>query len=123
LTPTESVAGRHCAAATVLASRSRATILAALAAAALASPASGATEPAAVLTCTNLVSGFQWQIRIDFERSTVDANPARISTSQISWHDTDGGNYTLDRKSGSLTVVFPSSTGGYFLHDRCRPQS
>ncbi len=73
------------------------------------------------ITCTNPVSGASWQIRIDYRRSTVDSNPARISGSEISWHDaTDGGNYTLDRKSGNLTVVVASSTGGYFLHDRCR---
>jgi hypothetical protein len=69
------------------------------------------------------VSGVSWQIRIDFQQRTVDSNPARISSAEISWHDaTDGGNYTLDRKSGSLTVIFASSTGGYFIHDRCRPQ-
>jgi hypothetical protein len=87
-------------------------------------PISGATEPATILTCTNLVSGFSWQIRINFEQGTVDSNPARITITEISWHDgTDGGNYTLDRKSGSLTVIFASSTGGYFLHDRCSPQN
>jgi hypothetical protein len=74
------------------------------------------------LTCTNLVSHVSWQIKINFERSTVDSNPARISDSQISWHDqTDGGNYTLDRKSGDLTTIFASSTGGYFIHGRCSP--
>jgi hypothetical protein len=92
------------------------------AAAAQALPVSGADQPLTVLTCTNLVSGASWQISINFERKTVDSNPARISSGEISWHDAaDGGNYTLDRKSGSLSVVFPSSTGGYFLHDRCRP--
>ena len=97
--------------------------LEALAAVMLGLPISGATEPTTILTCTNLVSGFSWQIRINFEQGTVDSNPARISSTQISWHDgTDGGNYTLDRKSGSLTVIFASSTGGYFLHDRCSPQ-
>jgi hypothetical protein len=75
-----------------------------------------------MLTCTNLVSGFSWQIRIDFDQSTVDSSPARISRTEISWHGSDGGNYTLERESGSLTVIFPSSTGGYFLHDRCRQQ-
>ncbi len=51
----------------------------------------------------------------------MDSNPARISDAQISWHDaTDGGNYTLDRKSEKLTVVVASSTGGYFLYHRCR---
>jgi hypothetical protein len=97
---------------------------AALAACVLMLPISGATEPATMLTCTNPVSGFSWQIRINFEQSTVDSNPARITSTQISWHDrTDGGNYTLDRKSGSLTVIFASSTGGYLLHDRCSPQN
>jgi hypothetical protein len=75
------------------------------------------------ITCTNPVSGVSWQIRIDYGRSTVDSNPARIGGAEISWHDaTDGGNYTLDRKSGNLTVVVASSTGGYFLHDRCKLQ-
>ncbi len=73
------------------------------------------------ITCTNPVSGASWQIRIDYGRGTVDSNPARINGAEISWHDAkDGGNYTLDRKSGNLTVVVASSTGGYFLHDRCR---
>ena len=72
------------------------------------------------ITCTNPASGASWQIRIDYDRSTVDSNPARISAAEISWHDaTDGGNYTLDRKSGNLTVIVASSTGGYFLRDRC----
>lgn len=73
------------------------------------------------VTCTNLASGTRWQIRIDYDKATVDSNPARISDAQISWHDaTDGGNYTLDRKSAQLTVVVASSTGGYFLHHRCQ---
>lgn len=78
----------------------------------------------AALRCTNPISGANWQIRIDFERSTVDSNPARITDTEISWHDAkDGGNYTLDRKTGSLTFVAASSTGGYFLHDLCRSES
>jgi hypothetical protein len=32
----------------------------------------------------------------------------------------DGWNYTLDRKSGNLTVIIASSTGGNFLYDRCK---
>jgi hypothetical protein len=77
-------------------------------------------QPTATLVCTNPVSHVSWQIRIDFARSRVDSNPASISEAKISWHDpTDGGNYTLDRKSGDLTVIVASSTGGYFLHDRC----
>jgi hypothetical protein len=76
---------------------------------------------AAAVTCTNPYSGTTWQIKIDYDHGTVDSNPAQIREADISWHDAnDGGNYTLDRKSGKLTVVVASSTGGYFLHDRCR---
>ena len=73
------------------------------------------------ITCTNPVSGASWQIRIDYDRSTVDSNPAHISDTTISWRDaTDGWNYSLDRKSGNLTVILASATGGNFLHDRCK---
>ena len=83
---------------------------------------SGATEAVATLTCTNLVSGYSWQIKISLEQRTVDANPAEISGSQISWRDgARGPYYALDRKSGELTVTFTSSTGGYFIRDRCTP--
>ena len=73
---------------------------------ALATAALGASSGQSAITCTNPASGTQWQIKIDYDRSTVDSNPARISDGDISWHDaSDGGNYTLDRKSGNLTVV------------------
>jgi hypothetical protein len=90
---------------------------------AIAAPAIGAEAQhgEAATTCTNVASGANWQIRIDYDRATVDSNPARISDAQIAWRDpTDGGNYTLDRKSGKLTVVVASSTGGYMLHHHCR---
>jgi hypothetical protein len=81
------------------------------------SPAEAGETP---ITCTNPVSGTNWQIKVDYDRSTVDSNPARISDATISWHDAaDGGNYTLDRKSGKLTVIIASATGGNFLWDRC----
>ncbi len=84
--------------------------------------AAGAEHGAAALTCTNPASGAHWQIKIDYEHGTVDANPAAISDTKISWHDAgDGGNYTLDRKSGKLTVTVASSTGGYFMFHRCQP--
>jgi hypothetical protein len=74
------------------------------------------------MTCTNPVSGANWKIRIDFAKKTVDTYPARISDASISWRDlTEGGKYSLDRKSGKLTVVVASSTGGYFLYDLCKP--
>jgi hypothetical protein len=75
---------------------------------------------APVIACTNPANGWTWQISIDYDRATVDANPAQVSEAEISWHDArDGGNYTLDRRSGELTVIVASSTGGYFLHDHC----
>lgn len=98
--------------------------LAALAISAPALPTFGATPSVATALCTNLASGASWQITINFANGTVDSNPARISGAQISWHDAkDGGNYTLERKSGELTVIFASSTGGYFIHDRCLLES
>jgi len=75
-----------------------------------------------LLTCANDASGATWQIRIDYDRGTVDSHPAQISDATISWQNaTNGGNYMLDRKSGKLTVVVASSTGGYFLYHHCRP--
>jgi hypothetical protein len=86
-------------------------------------PSFGAPSADSVFNCTNLASGTGWQIKINFQASTVDLNPARISSTTISWHDrSDGGNYSLDRGTGNLTVVIASSTGGYFIHDRCRPR-
>ena len=70
-------------------------LAAALTAANLRSAAAQHGETAT--TCTNVASGANWQIRIDYDRATVDSNPARISDAQISWRDaSDGGNYTLD---------------------------
>jgi hypothetical protein len=91
-------------------------------AAGLAVPAlhGDAQESEAAVTCTNPVSGASWQIVIDYGRATVDANPAQISRAEISWFDPkDGGNYTLDRRSGNLTASVASSTGGYFRRGRC----
>lgn len=80
---------------------------------------SGRAQERAV-TCVNPASGATWQIHIDYGKRTVDSNSATISGTEISWRDgRDGANYTLDRKSGELTMVAASSTGGYFLHHRC----
>ena len=74
-----------------------------------------------VVTCSNLSSGATWRIAIDFDRGTVDSNPARITDSEISWRDAkDGWRYTLDRETGKLTVVLASATGGNFLYDQCK---
>jgi hypothetical protein len=84
----------------------------------------GMTAPAmsgeTAITCINPASGASFQIRIDYQRSTVDTNPAEISDRNISWRDENRWNYTLDRKSGNLTIILASSTGGSFLHDRCK---
>jgi hypothetical protein len=89
----------------------------------ITAPAIGAAAPlgATTLMCTNPASGANWKINIDFAKSTVDANPAHINDATIWWRDRDGENYTLDRKSGNLTVIVASSTGGYFIYDRCTP--
>ncbi len=84
----------------------------------MAAPAIRAEAPSGgtAITCTNPASGVTWQISIDYDKGTVDANPAQISDAKIPWHEPkDGGNYTLDRTSGNLTVIVASSTGGYFL--------
>jgi hypothetical protein len=84
---------------------------------AIAAPAiSGETA----ITCTNPSSGVSFQIRIDYDRSTVDTNPAKIDDREISWRDENRWNYTLDRTSGNLTIILASSTGGSFLYDRCK---
>lgn len=76
---------------------------------------------ASTITCVNPSSGATWEINIDYHRATVDDNPASISTSEISWQDhRDRWNYTLDRKTGALTVIVASSTGGYMQFDRCK---
>ena len=72
------------------------------------------------ITCTNPASGTSFQIKIDYDRSTVDTNPAEINDRLISWRDENHWNYTLDRKSGDLKVILASSTGGSFLYDRCK---
>ncbi len=91
------------------------------AAVALAVFAAPAQAGEVAVTCVNPVSGASWQIAIDADRGTVDANPARITDSEIAWRDAkDGWRYTLDRKSGKLTVVLASATGGNFLYDQCR---
>jgi hypothetical protein len=87
----------------------------------LATPALSIEQHGAVaVTCTNPVSNANWQIKIDWDHSTVDSHPASIGATEISWHTADGENYKLDRTTGNLTVTVASSTGGYFLYDRCK---
>ena len=79
-----------------------------------------AQQDKTAITCTNPASGASWQIAVDFDKATVDSNRAAISDAKIAWFDPkDGSNNTLDRKSGDLTAIVASSTGGYFRHGRC----
>lgn len=100
----------------------RTLVIGALAAAILLPEANAERQSSEiVIICINKVSGASWQIRIDYDRRTVDSNPARISDTEISWRDAaDGWYYRLDRKSGNLEVVLASATGGNFLHHRCK---
>ncbi|MGH6836686.1 MAG: hypothetical protein ACREC9_14370 [Methylocella sp.] len=71
--------------------------------------------------CTNPHSGATWDLKVDYNRSTVDSFPAKITNSQIAWHDAlHGGYYYLDRASGALTFKNATTTGGYAIHDTCR---
>lgn len=80
-----------------------------------------AQAEAVSVACTNPHSGATWRIAIDYDLKTVDANPASIDETEIWWRDAkDGWRYTLDRKSGALTVILASATGGNFLFDQCR---
>jgi hypothetical protein len=72
------------------------------------------------MTCTNPYSGASWQINVDYDRGTVDSAPAQISDATISWQAENGWKYSLDRKSGKLTVTLASATGGNFLYDQCK---
>jgi len=72
------------------------------------------------ITCMNKSSGTTWQIKVDYDHGTVDTNPASITEAKIAWRDAnDGWRYTLDLKSGDLTVVLASSMGGNMYFHRC----
>lgn len=72
------------------------------------------------ITCMNKSSGTTWQIKVDYDHSTVDTNPATITDYKIAWRDAnDGWRYTLDLKTGDLTVILASSMGGNLYFHRC----
>lgn len=93
-----------------------------LAAAPLSARAAPPVDP--LMTCTNPKSGASWDIKIDYEKGTVDSNPAQIGDKEITWRDAkDRGNYSLDRATGKLTIIYASSTGGYFMYDQCQAKN
>ena len=85
----------------------------------LAVPVAGAGARNPVI-CVNPASGASWEIRIDYDSNGGRQCRRIIAIGNFLEGCRQGNNYTLDRKSGALTQVAPSSTGGYFLHDRCK---
>jgi hypothetical protein len=71
------------------------------------------------LHCTNTTSGATWDIPVDLARSEVDSVPAKITDGAISWEDGTYHFYDFDRASGDLEMHVASSTGGFYLTDRC----
>ncbi|HVH82379.1 MAG TPA: hypothetical protein VM782_23490 [Stellaceae bacterium] len=72
--------------------------------------------------CSNDTNGTSWPIVVDTERRLVDSLPARISDASITWRNTKGGIFQLDRVTGKLQLSAPSSTGGYFLYYSCQKE-
>jgi len=78
---------------------------------------------ASALHCTNTTSGATWDLPVDLGHGTVDSFPAQISDRAISWKDTSTDRfYDFDRASGAMDMHAASSTGGFYLTDRCRLQ-
>ena len=85
----------------------------------LGGPAGAADATAMALHCTNTTSGTTWDIPVDLAHGTVDQVPARITEGVISWEDTTLHHYDFDRRTGALDMHAASSTGGFYLTDRC----
>jgi len=80
--------------------------------------AAASAVPAA-LHCTNTTNGATWEIPVDLAHGTVDAVPAEITDGTITWKDTTLHYYEFDRRTGLLDMHVASSTGGFYLTDRC----
>jgi hypothetical protein len=71
------------------------------------------------LHCTNTTSGATWDIPVDLASGEVDQAPAKITDDAISWEDSTLHFYDFDRATGDLEMHVASSTGGFYLTDRC----
>jgi hypothetical protein len=78
-----------------------------------------ARAAAAALHCTNTTSGATWDIPVDLAHGEVDRVPAKITDGAISWEDSTLHFYDFDRSTGNLEMHVASSTGGFYLTDRC----
>jgi hypothetical protein len=70
---------------------SLARTLSSVVAAAISTAACGgdsAHATAIAFRCTNPKSGTTREVKVDYDRSTVDSFPAKITGSQIAWHTT-----------------------------------
>jgi hypothetical protein len=74
------------------------------------------------LRCTNPASGASWPLDVDLDGGRVGSFSATITDKRISWRDPKEGFFDLDRATGQLELRNASSTGGYFLHYKCRPE-
>jgi hypothetical protein len=98
-------------------------LFAAAAASGVLAAGAGAAETGTLhLRCTNSASGASWSIAVDLDHSLVDSLPATITDKWISWPDPKQGFFDLERATGKLQFRNASSTGGYFLYYKCRPE-
>ncbi len=66
------------------------------------------------------LAGLAAALVIGIAAPAVSAEALHVSDAKIAWRDAnDGWRYTLDLKSGDLTVVLASSVGGNMYFHRC----
>jgi bacillopeptidase F (M6 metalloprotease family) len=85
----------------------------------LAGAAVAASAAPVALHCMNTTSGATWDIPVDMAQGTVDSVPAQITGADIVWKDATFHHYDFDRQTGLLDMHVASSTGGFYLTDRC----
>jgi hypothetical protein len=85
----------------------------------LAASAGAASAAPVALHCMNTTSGATWDIPVDLAHGTVDSVPAQVTDATIAWEDTTLHFYDFDRRTGLLDMHVASSTGGFYLTDKC----